>query len=89
MEYYKKFQNTLTHIKELAKKSYFQDKLAKNKHNTSKLWQTINNILHLKGRKSNQVPKEIHVNDEIIENPKNVSTVVAKIIGSPSKTYFF
>ena len=72
-EYYKKFRNKLTHVKELAKKSYFQDKIAKNKHNSSKSRQTINNILHRKGRKSNQVPKEIHVNDEIIQNPKNVS----------------
>ena len=72
-EYYKKFRNKLTHVKEAAKKSYFQDKIAKNKHNTSKLWQTINNILHRKSRKSNQVPKQIHVKDEIIQNPKNVS----------------
>ena len=72
-EYYKKFRNKITHVKEAAKKSYFQDKIAKNKHNTSKLWQTINNILHRKSRKSNQVPKEIHVKDEIIQNPKNVS----------------
>ena len=72
-KYYKKFRNKLTHIKELAKKSYFQDKISKNKPNTSKLWQAINNIIHRKGRKSNQVPKEIHVKDEIIQNSKNVN----------------
>ena len=34
---------------------------------------TINEILHHKNKQSHQLPKQIIVNDNILENPKNIS----------------
>ena len=42
---YKMHRNKLTYLKNSAKKLYHRDMIRKNKQNTAKLWQTINNIL--------------------------------------------
>ena len=39
---YKMYRNKLTHLKNPAKKLYYQDIIRKNKQNTAKLWKTIN-----------------------------------------------
>ena len=38
---YKMYRNKLTHLKNSAKKLYYQDIIRKNKQNTAKLWKTI------------------------------------------------
>ena len=44
---YKMYRNKFTHLKNNAKKLYYQDIIRKNKQNTAKLWKTINSILNV------------------------------------------
>ena len=43
---YKMYRNKLTHLKNSAKKLYYQDIIRKIKQNMAKLWKTINNIFN-------------------------------------------
>ena len=45
---YKEVRNKLTHIKELAKKQYYNVIIDKAKHNTALIWKVINDILKYK-----------------------------------------
>ena len=45
---YKKYRNKLTHIKEFAKRQYFQSQVENSKHDVKMLWKTINQIVSLK-----------------------------------------
>ena len=56
---FKKYRNKLSHVKEQSKKLYFHKLILENKQNTAQLWKTINDILHHKNKKSNQIPVEM------------------------------
>ena len=45
---FKIYRNKLTHIKEQAKKLYFDEQIKQSQHNTGLLWKTINDIESLK-----------------------------------------
>ena len=60
---YKKSRNLLTHMKELAKKAYYEDQLEENCHDTGLLWKSINDIVKYK-RKSSSLPSKIITSDE-------------------------
>jgi len=50
-EYFKKYRNKLTYLKEQAKKLYYQNAICNNKQSTAQLWKTSNEILHHKNKK--------------------------------------
>ena len=53
------YRNKLTHLKNGAKKLYYQDIFRKNKQNTAKLWKTINNILNVSKQRGNNIPDKM------------------------------
>ena len=53
---YKMYRNKLIHLKNSAKKLYYQDIIRKNKQNTAKLWKTINNIFNVSKQCGNNIP---------------------------------
>ena len=66
-EFYKKCLNKLTHIKNLAKRTYYKKLLKTNYKNTSKTWSIIREIVNHKNsyNKSN-LPAIISVENEIV-----------------------
>ena len=56
---YKKYRNTLAHVKELAKKNYYSQLIDSTKHNVRLLWKTINSITKFTKTSSNYVT-ELH-----------------------------
>ena len=45
---YKKYSNKLTHTKNIAKRSYYENLIKKNKRNPSQTWPIIKDIVSLK-----------------------------------------
>ena len=52
---YRLCQNKLTHIKEELKKSFYQDILSDNMHNSSQIWKTINDIVRYKSKQKHNL----------------------------------
>ena len=61
---YKMYRNKLTHLKNSAKKLYYQDIIRKNKQNTAKLWKTINNIFNVSKQRGNNIPDKMTTGKE-------------------------
>ena len=51
---YRMYRNKLTHVKEQAKKLYFNKEIKLSQHNSGMLWKTVNNIIKHKQSKSLQ-----------------------------------
>ena len=64
---YKKYRNKLTHIKELAKRYYFEN-LFRNARNPSDTWKHINQLLRKSIPKSS-LPQTIKVKGKLISPP--------------------
>ena len=58
------YRNKLTHLKNSAKKLYYQDIIRKNKQNTAKLWKTINNIFNVSKQRVNNIPDKMTTGTE-------------------------
>ena len=58
------YRNKLTHLKNSAKKLYYQDIIRKNKQNTEKLWKTINNIFNVSKQRGNNIPDKMTTGTE-------------------------
>ena len=43
---YKKYKNKLNHIIKMAKKTYYEEQLIKNKQNSRMMWKTLNGLLN-------------------------------------------
>jgi len=43
-ETYKQFRNRLTHVKDLDKRKYYEEKFAQNSRNSKRTWKLINDI---------------------------------------------
>ena len=69
---YKKYRNKLTHIKELAKKNYYEELVGKNSHDSGILWKTINDIVKFK-RKSSSSPRQILTTNGKTNSPAKIS----------------
>ncbi len=57
---FKRYRNKLCHIIQLSKNNHYKSEIANCKSNPKKLWQTINEIINLKGKKKK--------NDIVFEN---------------------
>lgn len=78
---YKSYRNQLTHIKQNAKKLYYQKLINTNKNNTALLWKTINNIINSKQLKFNTIPSKMYANTtdkDCAQGPKAISNLFNK-----------
>ena len=66
---FKIYRNKLTHIKEQAKKLYFNQQIKESQHNTGLLWKTINNIISLKKIKAQNDINIMNEEGNFIANP--------------------
>ena len=71
-ERYKKYRNKLTHIIRLAKKAYNTDQLLKLKHDLTRTWKFLNNIIGRK-RKINTFPDHFIHNGTTLTDPKDIT----------------
>ena len=78
---YKTYRNKLTHIKELAKKSYFQKTISKSKNDIKTLWKNVNSVIksHIKRK---QIPDEISNNTETVTGTDNINNLFNKYFTS-------
>ncbi len=95
-EDYKKYRNKLTHTIENSKRIHFSYKVKASKSNPKKLWQTLNSIINLKGKRNANHVNSLNDGDAVIDKPidisnhlnnffTNVGMNLSKEIGSPSK----
>ena len=73
---YKKYRNSLTRIKQLSKKLYFQNCVMQSQNNTKHLWQTINNIINYKNPKKSLITQLEDKNGNTITDPETISNVI-------------
>ena len=71
---YKKYGNKLTHIKELTKKNYYEERVEKNRHGSGLLWKTLHDIVKFK-HKSSSSPTGILTTNGIMNSPAKISKV--------------
>ena len=78
---YKTYRNELTHIKELAKKSYIQKTISKSKNDIKTLWKNVNSVIksHIKRK---QIPDEISNNTETVTGTDNINNLFNKYFTS-------
>ena len=70
-ESYKKFRNHLTHIKELAKRKYYEEQFAQNSRNSKRTWTLINDIF---GKtKPSSFPQRLKVVGRIYSSTKLIA----------------
>ena len=70
---FKIYRNKLTHIKEQAKKLYFNQQIKESQHNTGLLWKTINDIISLKKIKAENNINITNEEGNFIANPQQKS----------------
>ena len=71
---YKKYRNKLTHIKENSKRKYYSDLIDDSKHNTSKMWNVVNDIIKYKVKNPSKIPESIiGLDDKAIHKPELIS----------------
>ena len=83
---YKKYRNKLTHIKELAKKSYYEE-LGKNSHDSGLLWKRINDNVKFKHKLSSSPTQILMTNgitNSLAEISKAFNDRVTSIANSPA-----
>ena len=65
---YKKYLNKLTHIKNIAKRSYYENLIKKNKRNPSQTWSITKDIIDFKNSTNKpKLPSTIMIRDEKIK----------------------
>ena len=78
---YKIYRNKLTHVKEHAKRLYYNQLIQENMHNSQKVWKTINEIL-------NKVPKRNNLRIHQILDNKGVIHTDPPAISNTFNNYF-
>ena len=73
IRHFKSYRNTLTHVKELAKKQYFNNQVQNARHNSKLVWKTINDLVRYKKIRSQDITGLEFENDKIIENDSEIS----------------
>ena len=56
---YKVYKNKLVHVKEVAKKLYYNNVIKNNKNDQKNTWRVINEMLSQKHYKNNNIPSKI------------------------------
>ena len=72
------FRNRYNYLKRLTKKTYFSDKITEYKHDSKKLWQTLNLIIG-KSNNKGSITDSFKVNG-ILTNKKKNSSVVLRFL---------
>jgi len=68
---YKKFRNHLAHIKELAKRKYYEEQFAQNSRNSKRTWTLINDIF---GKtKPSSFPQRLKIDGRIYSSTKLIA----------------
>ena len=67
---YKKYRNKLTHVKELAKRNYFEN-LFQGASNPSDTWKHVNQLLR-RSTPNSAMPHTIKVNSNMISSPQKI-----------------
>ena len=71
------YRNNYNEIKRKAKKEYYEDKIQSHMHNSSKLWQIMNEIIGKKHDKSS-VTDEFLINGQMTTDPYDISNGFCK-----------
>ena len=77
-QFYKKYANKLTRLKNLSKKMYYREALNINKSNSKELWKLINSVI-LNKRANNPIVKKLTVNKIDFEEPRGYFRTVQQI----------
>ena len=65
---YKKYLNKLTHVKNLAKRNYYESIIKNNNKNSSQIWSVINEIVDYKNSASKgKFPSAITIENETVK----------------------
>jgi len=70
---YKTYRNKLTHIKELAKISYYKKIISESQHNTKLLWKTINDIAKYKMKTKSHITELVDENGHKTIDPSEMA----------------
>lgn len=77
-QYFKKTKNIITSCIRTAKDNFYKKEIDKNKHDSKKLWKTINEINNTKPSKSVNI-KKININGQIIDCQSDKQLAATKI----------
>ena len=76
---YKTYANKLTKVKSLSKKLYFAQELSNCKGDGRKMWKAIKTLIPSKStKKSKIIPRELEIDDSIVQNPKLIADKYGK-----------
>ena len=78
-QFYKKYANKLTRLKNLSKKMYYKEALNVNKSNSKELWKIINSVIFNK-RANNPLVKKLTVNNIEFKEPNSISEQFNKFL---------
>ena len=78
---YAAFRNRYNNLKRFAKKKYYNDKIAEFKHNSKKLWSTLNEIIGRKNDKSS-ISDTFLVEDKPVTDPHTICNEFCKYYSS-------
>lgn len=99
-KFYKKFSNKLTHIKNLAKRQYFNNLLQENKNNSQKTWSIINELINSKKSCNTKLPPFLKYNgtnlktdsesflNQMCDYFANIGSVLANKVPNTSNSEF-
>ena len=83
---YHDYNNTLQRIKRRAKEQFYYERCVTHKNNTSKLWKTVNQVIHKTNNKS-EVVEKLKINNLYEYRGKFISEEFARYFASIGKEY--
>ena len=83
---YHDYNNTLQRIKRRAKEQYYYEKCVTHKNNTSKLWKTVNQVIHKTNNKS-EVIEKLKINNLYEHRGELIAEEFARYFASIGKEY--
>ena len=69
LDEYRLYRNKSTHVKEQAKKLYYNNQISEAQHNSGLVWKTINDIVTNKNTKSQSITSLKNEEGKLIQNP--------------------
>jgi len=80
--YYKKFSNKLNKLKTFSKKMFYDTKLKENIGNPQKTWEILRTLLTQNKDLSVNIPKQITVNENKINDPGKILSQMNEYFGA-------
>ena len=85
-ETYKQFRNRLTHVKDLAKRKYYEEQFAQNSRNSKRTWMLINDIF---GKtKPSCFPQRLKVDGRVYSSTKLIADALKHSFVTSAQTNF-